>query len=117
MVCDVVVSNTKISAYWWNLAFPYSGLEGKISHALKRGQQVLPNCLGLSTKPHGVISFDCILNKLKSPLHSTCLSLIYMSTRVVKLHIKFLKTHAVVMSLHKTHGDVPPLNLFSTENL
>jgi len=68
----------------------------------------LPNLM----ESHPVI----ILNKLKSPLHITCLGLTYMTTRVVKLHNEFLKRYAEV-SLHKTHGDVPPLNLSSNENL
>jgi len=75
------------------------------------GQQVLPDCLSLSTKPHGVTSRDFILNKLQSPLRITCLGLIYMSTRVVELHTEFLKRYAVSFSLHKTHCDVAPLNL------
>jgi len=83
---------------------------------LRGGHLVPPNCLGLSTKPHGVTSCDFILNKLKSPLHITCLGLIYMSTRVIKLHTEFLKRYAVSFSLHKTHGDVPPLNQSSKEN-
>jgi len=40
-----------------------------------------------------------------------------MSTRVVELHIDFLKRYAASYSLHKTHGDVPPLNMSSNENL
>ena len=48
-------------------------------------------CLGLSTKPHGDTSRDFILNQLKSPLHITCLDLIYMSTRAIQLCVKFLK--------------------------
>jgi hypothetical protein len=61
-----------------------------------------------STKPHGVTSRDFILNKLKSPLHITCLGLIYLRARFIKLHLKFLKRYAVSFPLHKTHGDVPP---------
>jgi len=118
MVCDVVVSDTQVPTSWWNLAFPSSELEGKNSHTLKRGQKVPPHCLGLSTKPHSVTPRDFIVKKLKSPLHITCLGLIYVSTGVVELHIKFLKRYAISFSLHKTHGDVhPPLNLSSTENL
>jgi len=40
-----------------------------------------------------------------------------MSTRVVELRNEFLKRYAVSVSLHKTHGDVTPLNLRSNENL
>jgi len=58
--------------------------EGKNSRTLKRGQQVPPNCLCLTTKPHGVTSHDFNLNKLKSRLHITCVGLIYMSTRVIE---------------------------------
>jgi len=79
----------------------------ELSYPEEGGQQVPPNCLSLSTKPHGVRSRDFILNKLKSPLHITCLGLIYMSTRVVKLRTEFLKRYAVSFSLHKTYGDVP----------
>jgi len=90
----------------------------ELSYSEEGGQQVPPNYLGLCTKPHRVQSRDFILNKLKSPLLITCLGLIYTGTRVVKLHIKFFKTYAQV-SLHKTHGDVPPplTNLSSNENL
>ena len=92
MVCDAVLSDTQIPTSWWNLAFPSSGLEGKNSCILKRGgHQVPPNCLGLSTKHHGITSRDFILNKLKSPLQITCLGFIYMSTRVAELRIEFLK--------------------------
>ena len=91
----------------WNPAFPSSGLEGKNSRTLKRGAAGPPNYLGLSTKPHGVTSHDFILNKLKSPLHITCLGLIYMSTRIIELRIKFLKRYAESSSIHRTHGDVP----------
>jgi len=38
-----------------------------------------------------------------------------MSTWFIEVHIEFLKRYAVGFSLHKTHGDVPPLNLSSTE--
>jgi len=31
-----------------------------------------------------------------------------MSTRVIELHIEFLKRYAVSFSLQKTYGDVPP---------
>jgi hypothetical protein len=50
---------------WWCLThmyqhlggtWPSSELEGKNFHTLKRGQKVPAHCLGLSTKPHGVIS-------------------------------------------------------------
>ena len=89
----------------WHI--PSSVLEGKNSRTLKRGvQQVPPNCFGLSTKPHGVTSYDFTLNKLKPPLHIICLGLIYMSTRVSELRIKFLKRYTVNFSLHKTRGDV-----------
>jgi len=71
MVCDAVVSDTYVPPSWWNLALPSSGLQGKNSHTLKRGQHVPPNYLGLSTLHHGVTSRDFILNKLKSPLHIT----------------------------------------------
>jgi len=44
-------------------------------------------------------------------LHITCLGLIYLTARVIELHVEFLKRYAVSSSLHETHGDVPPLNL------
>ena len=34
---DAVVSDTYVPTSWWKLAFPSSGLEGKNSHALKKG--------------------------------------------------------------------------------
>jgi len=38
MVCDAAVSDTHVPpSWWWNLAFPSSGLEGKNFHTLKRG--------------------------------------------------------------------------------
>ena len=40
----------------------------ELSYPEEGGQQVPPNCLGLSTKPHGVTSCDFILNILKSPI-------------------------------------------------
>jgi len=40
-----------------------------------------------------------------------------MSNSVVELRVKVLKRYAVSFSLHKSHGDVPPLNLSSNENL
>ena len=71
--------------------------------------------------PNLMESYPVILfpTNLKSPLHITCLGLIYMSTRVIKLLIEFLKRYAVILPNHKTHGDVPPLplNLSITENL
>ena len=73
----------------------------ELSYPEEGGQQVPPNCLGLSTKPHGVTCHDFILNKLKSPLHITCLGLIYMSTRLVELHTEFPERYAVSFSLHK----------------
>jgi len=84
-----------------------------LSYPEEGGQPVPPICLGLFTKPHGVTFCDFILNKLKSPLHITCLGLTHLRARVIELHIEFLKRYAVNFSLHKTHGDVPPLNLFS----
>ena len=106
---------------WWCLTHRYQHLGGTWHFHLQgykertlvpwRGQQqVPPNCLGLPTKPHAVTSRDSILNKLKSPLHITCLGLIYMSISFVELSIKFLKRYAVSFSLHKTN-DVAPLNL------
>jgi len=77
MVFDGVVSYTKVPTSWWNLAFPSSELQGKNSCTLKWGQKVPTHCLGLSTKPYGVTSREFILNKLKSPLNTTCLGLMY----------------------------------------
>jgi len=68
-------THTHTDIWLTDVEFPSSGLEEKNSYTLKRGQQVPPNCLGLSTKPHGITSRDFILNKLKSPLHITCLGL------------------------------------------
>jgi len=49
---------TLMPTSWWNPVFPSSGLEGKKSHTLRTGAAGPPNCLGLSTKPHGVTSCD-----------------------------------------------------------
>jgi len=49
---------TLVPTSWWNPAFPSSGLEGNKSRTLRRGAAGPPNCLGLSTKPHGVTSRD-----------------------------------------------------------
>jgi len=37
-VCDVMVCDTQVPTSRWNLAFPFSGLEGKNSHTLKMGR-------------------------------------------------------------------------------
>jgi len=86
----------------------------ELSYPEEGGQQVPPNCLDLSIKPHRVTSHDFILNKLKPPLHITCLGLIYLRARVIELCYNSSKKYTVSFSLHKTHGDVPPLNLSST---
>ena len=100
-ICVFSVERIKIigSLYvmQWCLAHRYQHLGGtwhfhlqgwkERTHEPWRGVwQVPPNCLSLSTKPHGVISRDFILNKPKSPLQITCLGLMYMSTRVVELN-------------------------------
>jgi len=93
MVCHAVVPDTQYQHLGETWHFPSSGLEGKNSCTLKRGggQQIPSNYLGLSTKPYGVTSREFIPNKMKSPLHITCVGLRYMSTRVSELCIKFLK--------------------------
>ena len=101
MVCDGVVSNTQVPTSWWNLAFPSSGLEGKKSCILKRGAAGSSKLLGLSTKPHGVTS-RYFLNELWSPLHITCIGLIYMSTRVVELYIEFFERNAISFTSQNT---------------
>ena len=104
---------------WWGLTHRYRRLGGTWHFHLqgwkertfiswRGGQQVPPNCLGLSTKPHGVTFHDFILNKLQSPLHITFLGLIYMSTRVFKLHIKFLKRYTVQFHPSQNTWQCPP---------
>jgi len=108
MVCDVVVSDTQV---------PHILVEPGISIFRIRRKEVLypeeggsrflqivwvylPNLM----ESHPITLFS---TNWKSTLHITCLGLIYMSTRVVELHIEFLERYAVSFSLHKTHGDVP----------
>ena len=117
MVCGVVMSDIGTNILVEPGIFIFRLRRKELLYPQKGGSRFPPNCLGLPTKPHGITTHDFILNKLKSPLHITCLGLICMSTRVVKLRYEFLKRYAVSISLHKTHGDVLPLSLSSTENL
>jgi hypothetical protein len=97
---------------WWRLTHRYQQLGGtwhfhlqgygERTHTLKRE-------LAGSSKLYLMESHPVtILNKLKSPLHITCLGLIYMSTRVIKLHTEFLERYAVSFS---------PQNTWSCPNL
>jgi len=117
MICDAVVSDIGTNILVEPGISIFRLRRKELSYPQEGGSRLPPHCLGLSTKPHGITTHDFILNKLKSPLHITCLGLIYMSTRVVELRYEFLKRYAGSFSLHKTHGGVLPLSLPSTENL
>jgi len=94
MVCDVVVFNTgtnilaepEISIFRLRRKELLDSEEGG-SRFLQNVWVYLPNLM----ESHPRTLFP----ELKYPLHIACLGLIYMSTRVTELCVKFLKTYAV----------------------